>query len=105
MIRRPPRSTLSSSSAASDVYKRQDVHSLLVTPVIVGNHWTRVPRPYNHITLRSRLRGLRGFAWNLLARFGPFGSAGGNAGDRREKGWSPHPYGVWFWLQQTEGSQ
>ncbi|GKR55035.1 hypothetical protein KAM475_41820 [Aeromonas caviae] len=24
MIRRPPRSTLSSSSAASDVYKRQD---------------------------------------------------------------------------------
>eukprot|EP00658_Telonema_sp_P-2_P020856 TRINITY_DN18269_c0_g1_i3.p2 TRINITY_DN18269_c0_g1~~TRINITY_DN18269_c0_g1_i3.p2 ORF type:complete len:100 (-),score=28.73 TRINITY_DN18269_c0_g1_i3:139-438(-) len=25
MIRRPPRSTLSSSSAASDVYKRQDV--------------------------------------------------------------------------------
>ena len=29
MIRRPPRSTLSSSSAASDVYKRQ-VHDLLV---------------------------------------------------------------------------
>ena len=27
MIRRPPRSTLSSSSAASDVYKRQDVNS------------------------------------------------------------------------------
>src|SRR5674536_320233 len=26
MIRRPPRSTLSSSSAASDVYKRQVVH-------------------------------------------------------------------------------
>eukprot|EP00656_Telonema_subtile_P005470 TRINITY_DN12485_c0_g1_i2.p1 TRINITY_DN12485_c0_g1~~TRINITY_DN12485_c0_g1_i2.p1 ORF type:complete len:121 (+),score=23.56 TRINITY_DN12485_c0_g1_i2:66-428(+) len=26
MIRRPPRSTLSSSSAASDVYKRQHVH-------------------------------------------------------------------------------
>ena len=25
MIRRPPRSTLSSSSAASDVYKRQDL--------------------------------------------------------------------------------
>eukprot|EP00658_Telonema_sp_P-2_P014535 TRINITY_DN15522_c0_g2_i3.p1 TRINITY_DN15522_c0_g2~~TRINITY_DN15522_c0_g2_i3.p1 ORF type:complete len:120 (+),score=2.63 TRINITY_DN15522_c0_g2_i3:90-449(+) len=28
MIRRPPRSTLSSSSAASDVYKRQLVHIL-----------------------------------------------------------------------------
>eukprot|EP00826_Nyctotherus_ovalis_P066877 TRINITY_DN9938_c0_g1_i15.p2 TRINITY_DN9938_c0_g1~~TRINITY_DN9938_c0_g1_i15.p2 ORF type:complete len:134 (+),score=26.08 TRINITY_DN9938_c0_g1_i15:27-404(+) len=27
MIRRPPRSTLSSSSAASDVYKRQDIYS------------------------------------------------------------------------------
>eukprot|EP00656_Telonema_subtile_P022007 TRINITY_DN2304_c0_g1_i3.p1 TRINITY_DN2304_c0_g1~~TRINITY_DN2304_c0_g1_i3.p1 ORF type:complete len:115 (+),score=23.62 TRINITY_DN2304_c0_g1_i3:95-439(+) len=26
MIRRPPRSTLSSSSAASDVYKRQEIH-------------------------------------------------------------------------------
>src|SRR5664280_3910193 len=26
MIRRPPRSTLSSSSAASDVYKRQDLN-------------------------------------------------------------------------------
>src|SRR5665648_1099958 len=28
MIRRPPRSTLSSSSAASDVYKRQNIKSL-----------------------------------------------------------------------------
>src|SRR5665648_1021683 len=31
MIRRPPRSTLSSSSAASDVYKRQHQHSLKVS--------------------------------------------------------------------------
>ena len=29
MIRRPPRSTLSSSSAASDVYKRQKVASVI----------------------------------------------------------------------------
>src|SRR5665648_408246 len=29
MIRRPPRSTLSSSSAASDVYKRQGVDTLI----------------------------------------------------------------------------
>ena len=28
MIRRPPRSTLSSSSAASDVYKRQEPNSI-----------------------------------------------------------------------------
>eukprot|EP00656_Telonema_subtile_P056551 TRINITY_DN9055_c0_g1_i4.p2 TRINITY_DN9055_c0_g1~~TRINITY_DN9055_c0_g1_i4.p2 ORF type:complete len:105 (+),score=1.00 TRINITY_DN9055_c0_g1_i4:89-403(+) len=31
MIRRPPRSTLSSSSAASDVYKRQHTRSLVVS--------------------------------------------------------------------------
>eukprot|EP00658_Telonema_sp_P-2_P058827 TRINITY_DN47417_c0_g1_i1.p1 TRINITY_DN47417_c0_g1~~TRINITY_DN47417_c0_g1_i1.p1 ORF type:complete len:120 (+),score=19.29 TRINITY_DN47417_c0_g1_i1:83-442(+) len=31
MIRRPPRSTLSSSSAASDVYKRQYLFRLVVT--------------------------------------------------------------------------
>ena len=31
MIRRPPRSTLSSSSAASDVYKRQTAAQLQVT--------------------------------------------------------------------------
>src|SRR5665648_1304835 len=30
MIRRPPRSTLSSSSAASDVYKRQEVQAVFV---------------------------------------------------------------------------
>src|SRR5665648_1285596 len=34
MIRRPPRSTLSSSSAASDVYKRQSSHSAQ-TPVMM----------------------------------------------------------------------
>src|SRR5665648_642134 len=33
MIRRPPRSTLSSSSAASDVYKRQDSSVILPTQV------------------------------------------------------------------------
>src|SRR5664279_6317441 len=42
MIRRPPRSTLSSSSAASDVYKRQvmwgkvPVYSWLPFPIAVG---------------------------------------------------------------------
>ena len=30
MIRRPPRSTLDRSSAASDVYKRQDTHGVTV---------------------------------------------------------------------------
>src|SRR5665648_1241892 len=36
MIRRPPRSTLSSSSAASDVYKRQDEDVVLNLPLNVG---------------------------------------------------------------------
>src|SRR5664280_3789263 len=38
MIRRPPRSTLSSSSAASDVYKRQ-VHSTVYLP----GGWVAIP--------------------------------------------------------------
>src|SRR5664280_3707485 len=47
MIRRPPRSTLSSSSAASDVYKRQVDHRRALGPVrrvrrVVG------PAPHRH---------------------------------------------------------
>src|SRR5664280_3494181 len=37
MIRRPPRSTLSSSSAASDVYKRQAKYRLGMTVVGMGS--------------------------------------------------------------------
>src|SRR5664279_3300953 len=37
MIRRPPRSTLSSSSAASDVYKRQFLNSAIPTPTYCGS--------------------------------------------------------------------
>eukprot|EP00658_Telonema_sp_P-2_P009020 TRINITY_DN13412_c0_g3_i2.p2 TRINITY_DN13412_c0_g3~~TRINITY_DN13412_c0_g3_i2.p2 ORF type:complete len:112 (+),score=22.82 TRINITY_DN13412_c0_g3_i2:122-457(+) len=39
MIRRPPRSTLSSSSAASDVYKRQGINAEYgkTTPAAMGN--------------------------------------------------------------------
>eukprot|EP00658_Telonema_sp_P-2_P045683 TRINITY_DN33670_c0_g1_i1.p3 TRINITY_DN33670_c0_g1~~TRINITY_DN33670_c0_g1_i1.p3 ORF type:complete len:125 (+),score=20.38 TRINITY_DN33670_c0_g1_i1:52-426(+) len=36
MIRRPPRSTLSSSSAASDVYKRQLVHYPIIMEQLAG---------------------------------------------------------------------
>src|SRR5678815_252412 len=35
MIRRPPRSTLDRSSAASDVYKRQDVHWTMSGEVVL----------------------------------------------------------------------
>eukprot|EP00658_Telonema_sp_P-2_P081017 TRINITY_DN8193_c0_g1_i4.p1 TRINITY_DN8193_c0_g1~~TRINITY_DN8193_c0_g1_i4.p1 ORF type:complete len:124 (-),score=13.51 TRINITY_DN8193_c0_g1_i4:334-705(-) len=41
MIRRPPRSTLSSSSAASDVYKRQPLRQLR-RPYSSPYQWTRV---------------------------------------------------------------
>mgnify|MGYP003381501969 CR=1 FL=1 len=43
MIRRPPRSTLDRSSAASDVYKRQDIH---------------IEREKNDARLRLRLDGV-----------------------------------------------
>ena len=38
MIRRPPRSTLDRSSAASDVYKRQVLEVALGVGVVVGEH-------------------------------------------------------------------
>src|SRR5450756_3145751 len=45
MIRRPPRSTQSRSSAASDVYKRQDPASLsqLLAPVFDPKEWKAIP--------------------------------------------------------------
>eukprot|EP00658_Telonema_sp_P-2_P073664 TRINITY_DN62772_c0_g2_i1.p1 TRINITY_DN62772_c0_g2~~TRINITY_DN62772_c0_g2_i1.p1 ORF type:complete len:133 (+),score=6.80 TRINITY_DN62772_c0_g2_i1:98-496(+) len=45
MIRRPPRSTLSSSSAASDVYKRQppDHPTLYGSPCFKGAHKNGMP--------------------------------------------------------------
>src|SRR5664280_3204500 len=47
MIRRPPRSTLSSSSAASDVYKRQDhLHQALAQQrLAAGETDLRDPQP------------------------------------------------------------
>src|SRR5664280_3439363 len=47
MIRRPPRSTLSSSSAASDVYKRQ-VHGRLFEIGEIDGHLRDVPRGQHH---------------------------------------------------------
>src|SRR5665648_546010 len=70
MIRRPPRSTLSSSSAASDVYKRQGVHRVasLLKRWLLGTHQGSVlshhPQSYlEEFTFRfnrrtSRSRGL-----------------------------------------------
>src|SRR5665809_161021 len=38
MIRRPPRSTQSRSSAASDVYKRQFLEGLAIATYAIGSH-------------------------------------------------------------------
>eukprot|EP00658_Telonema_sp_P-2_P011474 TRINITY_DN14386_c0_g1_i1.p1 TRINITY_DN14386_c0_g1~~TRINITY_DN14386_c0_g1_i1.p1 ORF type:complete len:174 (-),score=46.74 TRINITY_DN14386_c0_g1_i1:137-658(-) len=43
MIRRPPRSTLSSSSAASDVYKRQDLNGTTSMAGVATSTATRQP--------------------------------------------------------------
>src|SRR5674536_204945 len=49
MIRRPPRSTLSSSSAASDVYKRQELTGAAVTVIAAAaallGRLARLPSP------------------------------------------------------------
>src|SRR5674536_38991 len=61
MIRRPPRSTLSSSSAASDVYKRQPHHRFLI-----GLHLTQVE------ALEAAVAHVEGHLGDTL---GPFRSA------------------------------
>eukprot|EP00656_Telonema_subtile_P031544 TRINITY_DN3450_c0_g1_i6.p1 TRINITY_DN3450_c0_g1~~TRINITY_DN3450_c0_g1_i6.p1 ORF type:complete len:187 (+),score=30.70 TRINITY_DN3450_c0_g1_i6:64-624(+) len=45
MIRRPPRSTLSSSSAASDVYKRQQFNHAGDPPPVVAQPVNQQPKP------------------------------------------------------------
>ena len=57
MIRRPPRSTLDRSSAASDVYKRQDgTRSLLVPNIKAANklNFKEFWKAYEDIVVRSR---------------------------------------------------
>src|SRR5678810_1051122 len=49
MIRRPPRSTLDRSSAASDVYKRQNQQHAHLAPDVAADPWYRFvsrPGPY-----------------------------------------------------------
>src|SRR5664280_826209 len=59
MIRRPPRSTLSSSSAASDVYKRQDV-GLGCEPKCRGHDverfWTGAGDSHDRVGSRTQCR-------------------------------------------------
>eukprot|EP00658_Telonema_sp_P-2_P026605 TRINITY_DN2075_c0_g1_i16.p1 TRINITY_DN2075_c0_g1~~TRINITY_DN2075_c0_g1_i16.p1 ORF type:complete len:266 (+),score=27.32 TRINITY_DN2075_c0_g1_i16:150-947(+) len=56
MIRRPPRSTLSSSSAASDVYKRQR-HGRAHPSLVLPSRWnSRLPRPHPRSQISRELR-------------------------------------------------
>ena len=89
MIRRPPRSTQSRSSAASDVYKRQVLHRL-GAPVIHCRHL--LPRPLNvHIVailLRRRCRRSRFGSRNHLFLGGlvPTSSSRRRGGRRGRRG-------------------
>src|SRR5664280_3198885 len=96
MIRRPPRSTLSSSSAASDVYKRQIPawcrHFGWCRPIAIANgRWAEPPQdhhgggpalPLLARTLQRagiRLTGARGNLLELYDSAGPDGSRGAGA--------------------------
>ena len=54
MIRRPPRSTQSRSSAASDVYKRQNKNSLFYAAVVVYTYTILVLLVYIRYTYRTK---------------------------------------------------
>src|SRR5659263_33455 len=68
MIRRPPRSTQSRSSAASDVYKRQ-----LTPPASTTSRWTHPPPVTNRPVLRMCRRSTQFPATRALVRPDPTG--------------------------------
>src|SRR5664279_2404840 len=80
MIRRPPRSTLSSSSAASDVYKRQlqalgcvqghQGHHAAVSRLAIGAVGDLVGVSHQRDALEKGLQGARGFRLVELAAHG-----------------------------------
>src|SRR5664279_6510575 len=70
MIRRPPRSTLSSSSAASDVYKRQIRNHDVNGSIHFNKLYNPFRRSYYNITLERNFAYIfQGDAWiNMLKR-------------------------------------
>src|SRR5450756_3093386 len=74
MIRRPPRSTQSRSSAASDVYKRQIGSGLRHVPELENIRWSVVRTHY-----RSHRSPLRAFAVGLVRPTHVLGTSCGGA--------------------------
>src|SRR5678809_944208 len=81
MIRRPPRSTLDRSSAASDVYKRQVVRRRSYPDRARG--WIGTGRTPTSDKWRSGGQGTRGPAWAQLPGIRPNGHARHVAQDER----------------------
>src|SRR5665648_327359 len=63
MIRRPPRSTLSSSSAASDVYKRQPVGAPIGGGDLALNHSTNASSVQTGYSASNAVDGNSGTRW------------------------------------------
>src|SRR5664280_2880437 len=83
MIRRPPRSTLSSSSAASDVYKRQEEMYYKISDFVsdFDLETAATLKIFNNLTDKSldqkvteKGRSLGKIAWHITGAFGEIGS-------------------------------
>eukprot|EP00658_Telonema_sp_P-2_P074110 TRINITY_DN63288_c0_g1_i1.p1 TRINITY_DN63288_c0_g1~~TRINITY_DN63288_c0_g1_i1.p1 ORF type:complete len:128 (+),score=31.94 TRINITY_DN63288_c0_g1_i1:87-470(+) len=68
MIRRPPRSTLSSSSAASDVYKRQSLRQPIPTSITLVNASAALQELYSSTLEASRTNNQPGVSHITIGR-------------------------------------
>src|SRR6202167_2236989 len=100
-----PRLTPPNVEVGSRIFSEPDVHSLLVTPVIVGNHRTSSSQPYNYLTPQSRLRR---FVWESPRRGSdPSGTAANarmrpqSAAGKRLESANPMAFGFGFNKQKV----
>src|SRR5678815_3220792 len=70
MIRRPPRSTLDRSSAASDVYKRQPIHLLLTDVVMPGMNGVELAKRLRSCDPQLKVVFVSGYADSIILRHG-----------------------------------
>ena len=107
MIRRPPRSTLSSSSAASDVYKRQVSHRLgRNAPIVhqpvksgisccigVSGCFCPIGRPCNSTFSHLKRRSKRGIRGDFIRSLGSHEQRSGNGSAGKRGLLLRHPIG------------